>query len=138
MQEMLNSAVKGIQIKISKPFSVGDLIQVGNIKGTVKQINFLNTVISNSDGTSISISNKTIMDGQLINLSKNQSANLNLNAQQNLVENLNHSASQKIILPNTSNLNAAINSINEKTQHFNSIKPPETKNSSKDENRTIS
>lgn len=67
-QEALSNFVGGLFIIISKPFRVGDYIQVnGGVAGTVKEITLRHTVIVNTENRTIFVPNSTINSTTLTN-----------------------------------------------------------------------
>lgn len=67
-QEALKNIVSGMFIVFSRPFRIGDYIQVGNdIAGTVKEITLRHTVIQNSENRTIIVPNSTMNTATIIN-----------------------------------------------------------------------
>jgi small-conductance mechanosensitive channel len=71
-QDALSNFIGGLFIVISKPFRVGDYIQVeGTVTGTVKEITLRHTVIVNNENRTILVPNgvinsKTIMNSTVL------------------------------------------------------------------------
>lgn len=67
-QDALSNFIGGLFIIISKPFRVGDYIQVsGGVAGTVKEITLRHTVIVNTENRTIFVPNSTINSTTLTN-----------------------------------------------------------------------
>lgn len=74
-QEALSNIVGGLFIIFSRPFKVGDFIQVDNvIVGTVKEITLRHTVIQNAENRMILIPNNKINSSTIINSSYGETA----------------------------------------------------------------
>ena len=56
-----NTIASGIMLVFSKPFEVGEKVDLGGVKGTVKLIGFLYTKLDDNDGNEIVISNSLVM-----------------------------------------------------------------------------
>lgn len=56
-----NTVACGIMLAFSKPFEVGEKVDFGGIKGTVKSIGFLYTKLDDEDGNEIVISNNLVL-----------------------------------------------------------------------------
>ncbi len=67
-QEALKNIVSGMFIVFSKPFRIGDSIQVGNdISGTVREITLRHTLIVNGENRTIIVPNSTMNTATIIN-----------------------------------------------------------------------
>ncbi|MGI6219078.1 MAG: mechanosensitive ion channel family protein [Bacteroidaceae bacterium] len=67
-QEALKNIVSGMFIAFSKPFRIGDYIQVDqNITGTVTEITLRHTVIRNTENRMIIVPNSTMNTASIIN-----------------------------------------------------------------------
>lgn len=67
-QEALKNIVSGMFIVFSKPFRIGDFIQVGSdISGTVKEITLRHTMIVNAENRTIIVPNSTMNTATIIN-----------------------------------------------------------------------
>ncbi|MES2005895.1 MAG: mechanosensitive ion channel domain-containing protein [Bacteroidota bacterium] len=67
LQNIVNNLVSGIIIAFERPIQVGDIIEVGNKKGTVKEIGVRSSKMKNSDGADIIIPNGDLLSQHLIN-----------------------------------------------------------------------
>jgi MscS family membrane protein len=66
-KETLENLIASFTIFLDKPFIVGDLIQVGNILGTVEKVGFRSTRIRTSEKSLLTIPNKQLVDQPLDN-----------------------------------------------------------------------
>lgn len=65
--EIVTQFIAGIYLMITRPFSVGDLINFGDIEGLVLEINLNRTLIKQFDNSVIQIPNKALLDSQIMN-----------------------------------------------------------------------
>lgn len=68
-QTAASNLVSGIFLIFERPFKVGDLVEVKQIKGTVESIDLLSTKIKTADNTLIRVPNEAIMKSEIINAS---------------------------------------------------------------------
>lgn len=72
-QPVITDIVCGLMIIISKPFEIGDRIELeGNTAGVVKDINLKHVVLTGLDSVEIIIPNSKISSMSLFNMSKNR------------------------------------------------------------------
>lgn len=69
-KETLENLIASFTIFIDKPFTVGDLVKVDGIEGTVEKVGFRSTVFRSTDKTTIVIPNRAMIDGVLENLTR--------------------------------------------------------------------
>jgi small-conductance mechanosensitive channel len=67
LQNIVNNLVSGIILAVEKPMEVGDVIELGNRMGTVKEIGFRSSQIATYDGSVIIVPNGDFISQQLIN-----------------------------------------------------------------------
>ncbi len=67
LQNIVNNLVSGIIIAFERPIQVGDIIEVGNKKGTVKEIGVRSSKMKNSEGADIIVPNGDLLSQHLIN-----------------------------------------------------------------------
>ncbi|WP_157961044.1 mechanosensitive ion channel family protein [Lutibacter citreus] len=60
----------GIILALKRPFEIGDIIEVGGDKGTVKDLELRTTHLRNAEGKDIYIPNSSILKNTLINYTK--------------------------------------------------------------------
>jgi len=69
LQQIFNNFVSGIILLIERPIQVGDVIEVGDVRGVVKQINVRATIVQTFDNTSLIIPNSEFISGRVTNWS---------------------------------------------------------------------
>lgn len=69
LQEIVANFVSGLIILFEKPLRIGDTVTLGNVTGTVSQIQIRATTITDWDRKEVIIPNKTFITEQLINWS---------------------------------------------------------------------
>lgn len=71
LQGSLSNFAGGILIIIFRPFGVGDFIEAGSSKGTVKEIQIFSTIIDTPDNKRIIIPNAQLSNNTIVNYTKN-------------------------------------------------------------------
>ena len=69
-KESLENLIGSFTIFIDKPFTVGDLVKVDGIEGTIEKVGFRSTVLRSTDKTTIIIPNRQMIDGVLENMTR--------------------------------------------------------------------
>lgn len=67
LQGFLSNVAGGLQIVASKPYRVGDYIEVGSCAGTVAEIGLFYTKLNTSDNKLIQLPNSSIISSNIIN-----------------------------------------------------------------------
>lgn len=68
LQGQLSSLAAGIMILISRPFKIGDMVDLaGGVSGTVEAITILNTRLTGFDGTVIVLPNQKVYSDKIVN-----------------------------------------------------------------------
>lgn len=67
-KESLENLMGSFTIFLDKPFTVGDVIKVGSVEGTVEHIGFRSTRLRTPEKTYLTVPNKKMVDGDLDNL----------------------------------------------------------------------
>ena len=70
-RQTLGSLIAGFVLMFSRPFTVGDWIEVGEEEGIVTDITIMNTRLQNFDGETVVMPNDRVNDQSLINRSAN-------------------------------------------------------------------
>ncbi len=65
IQGLLSNYSAGLTIVLTRPYLVGDTIQVQGVSGLVKEVHLSHTLLTNEDGVEISIPNKHVV-GEII------------------------------------------------------------------------
>jgi len=66
-ESILGNVAGGLVILSSRPFALGDFIEVGGTSGTVEEIRLNHTKLLTMDGLTVLIPNKTLSDSQMTN-----------------------------------------------------------------------
>lgn len=69
--------LSGIILALKRPFEIGDIIEIGGNKGTVKELELRATHLKNVEGQDIYIPNSTILKNTLINYTKDGLSRIN-------------------------------------------------------------
>ncbi|MCY1539431.1 Low conductance mechanosensitive channel YnaI [compost metagenome] len=69
-KESLENLIGSFTIFIDKPFTVGDLVKVDGVEGTIEKVGFRSTVLRSTDKTTLIIPNRSMIDGVLENLTR--------------------------------------------------------------------
>lgn len=68
-KDTLENLLGSFAIFLDKPFSIGDIVKVGNVHGRVEKIGFRSTQIRTFERTVVSVPNKKMIDADLENIS---------------------------------------------------------------------
>jgi potassium efflux system protein len=66
-QNLLKNFMSGIMLLIERPLRVGDIVQVGDVVGTVTYISIRSTTVSSGDGIETLIPNSTFVENNVTN-----------------------------------------------------------------------
>lgn len=69
-KESLENLIGSFTIFIDKPFTVGDLVKVDGVEGTIEKVGFRSTILRSTDKTTIIIPNRAMIDGVLENMTR--------------------------------------------------------------------
>lgn len=69
-QTSVSNVISGVFLISEKPFAVGDVIQVGDVMGTVLSIDFLSIKIQTFDNRFVRIPNETIIKTNVVNVTR--------------------------------------------------------------------
>lgn len=94
-KESLENLIGSFTIFIDKPFTVGDLVKVDGVEGTIEKVGFRSTVLRSTDKTTIIIPNRAMIDGVLENLTRRNYRRVKFNI--GLTYETNSTTIQKII-----------------------------------------
>ncbi|PWU04537.1 MAG: hypothetical protein C5B52_01410 [Bacteroidetes bacterium] len=73
LQTVVNNLVSGIILAFEKPIQIGDIIEVGNRQGVVKEIGIRASKIATYDGSDVIIPNGDLLSQHLVNWTLNNS-----------------------------------------------------------------
>lgn len=69
-KESLENLIGSFTIFMDKPFTVGDIVKVDGVEGTIEKVGFRSTVLRSADKTTLVIPNRAMIDGVLENLTR--------------------------------------------------------------------
>lgn len=78
LQGSLGNFASGVMLIATRPFKVGDFVQVSGVSGTVDQINVFATTLNTSDNIKLIIPNGEITSGIISNYHGNDTRRLNM------------------------------------------------------------
>jgi potassium efflux system protein len=67
LQNIVNNLVSGLILAFEKPIQIGDIIEVGNRSGTMKEIGVRSSKILTSDGSEVIIPNGDLFPQHVVN-----------------------------------------------------------------------
>ena len=72
VQDVLGNVAGGLVILFSKPFQIGDYIEVdqGDVAGTVAEIDLIHTKLDTADGQRVLMPNRTMADSKITNFTQ--------------------------------------------------------------------
>jgi small conductance mechanosensitive channel len=79
LQGTLSNVAAGVMLLILRPFNVGDYIEIGNIKGTVRELGLFGTELSTLENVFIFAPNSKIWNAEILNFSRNTHRRFDLN-----------------------------------------------------------
>jgi small-conductance mechanosensitive channel len=68
MQSLFKNLISGVMVLVERPFRLGDVIEVGALRGTVVDIDLRTSVIRDNDGADTLIPNSTLMEENVKNV----------------------------------------------------------------------
>ncbi|MFT3807022.1 mechanosensitive ion channel domain-containing protein [Arenimonas sp.] len=68
MQTLFKNLISGVLVLIERPFRLGDVIEVGDLRGTVVDIDLRTSVVRDSDGAETLIPNSSLMEENVKNV----------------------------------------------------------------------
>lgn len=116
-RESLENLIASFIIFFDKPFTVGDLVQVQNVKGTVEKIGLRSTRIRSDQKTFVTVPNKQMVDSILDNLSLRTQRKVELRLEVSLstpaskLEALIDAIQKNLIIPQIEDFNVFLNDI---------------------------
>jgi len=73
LQNIFNNMVSGLILAFERPIKVGDVVQVGELMGTVKTIGLRSSNVRSFDGAEVIVPNGNLISNQMINWTKSDS-----------------------------------------------------------------
>jgi len=71
-REYIVNFINGTIVMFSKDIKLGNYVKVGDVKGRITDINFLNTELKTDEGDTIFVPNSTILTKEVVNYSKSE------------------------------------------------------------------
>jgi small-conductance mechanosensitive channel len=68
MQSLFKNLISGVMVLVERPFRLGDVIEVGALRGTVVDIDLRTSVVRDSDGAETLIPNSVLMEENVKNV----------------------------------------------------------------------
>ena len=78
LQNSISQLASGVQILFNKPFKSGDFVEIGNVKGKVREIRFMYTTLVTNDNKLVVVPNQTITTSTLVNYTARDKIRLDL------------------------------------------------------------
>jgi small conductance mechanosensitive channel len=78
LQGTLSNFASGVMILLFRPFAVGDLVEVSDVFGTVKEIGIFSTIVFTRDNVKVIVPNSKIYGETLRNFSANETRRIDL------------------------------------------------------------
>lgn len=72
VQDVLSNLVSGVVVLATHPFKTGDWVDVADVSGTIKEVNFNHTVITTLDNKVIRVPNKEVVSATIVNYTENK------------------------------------------------------------------
>lgn len=72
VQDTLSNLASGVTVLVTHPFKTGDWVDVSNVSGTVKEVNFTHTVLTTVDNKVIRVPNKDVVGATIVNYSESK------------------------------------------------------------------
>ena len=79
LKDCISNALSGTAILANKPFTIGDIIEVGGIAGEVKKMGLLSTKVITSEGKEVTVPNFKIVNDSVVSFKKENSLSFSLN-----------------------------------------------------------
>ncbi|MDD4082840.1 MAG: mechanosensitive ion channel family protein [Sphaerochaetaceae bacterium] len=78
IQDIIGGAANGLMLVNTKPFKVGDYVDIGDYGGTVRDITLMHTVLDTFDNKRVVLTNKTVFNSSIVNYSVNETRRCDL------------------------------------------------------------
>ncbi len=78
LQQTLGNVASGLMILFNKPYRIGDIVAVGDVKGTVHRLGLFATEIDNGDNVRVYVPNTKVFSNEIYNLSTNGATKLDV------------------------------------------------------------
>lgn len=81
VQDALSNLIGGFTLLYTKPFHIGDFVEIGGESGTVQQIGLTYTKLLTADRKTVSVPNKTVVAAQIVNFTAAGTRRVDINIQ---------------------------------------------------------
>lgn len=81
VQDALSNLIGGFTLLYTKPFHIGDFVQIGGESGTVQQIGLTYTKLLTADNKTVSMPNKTVVAAHIVNYTAAGTRRVDINVQ---------------------------------------------------------
>ena len=81
VQDALSNLIGGFTLLYTKPFQIGDFVEIGGESGTVAQIGLTYTKLLTADCKTVSMPNKTVVAAQIVNFTAAGKRRVDINIQ---------------------------------------------------------
>ncbi len=78
LQGTLSNVAAGVMLLILRPFNVGDYIESGNVKGTVKSLSLFATELATPDNVHIFAPNSKVWNAEIYNFNRNKQRRIDI------------------------------------------------------------
>jgi len=78
LQGTLSNVAAGVMLLVLRPFNVGDYIETGSIKGTVKSLSLFATELSTLDNLHVFAPNSKVWNAEIVNFNRNKQRRFDL------------------------------------------------------------
>lgn len=79
LKNSISQLTSGMVLVGTRPFKHGDTIVVSGTEGVVRQVTLLYTIMTTSNNEEVIIPNNEVLNGKIINLTRNKTRRINLN-----------------------------------------------------------
>lgn len=78
VQDSLSNLASGIMLLVTKPFKIGDYVEIDDVSGTVKMISLIHTRITTIDNKMIYVPNSKIIATKIVNYTQQEKRRVDL------------------------------------------------------------
>jgi len=78
LQDSIKNVASGVMVIVTRPFKVGDLVEIAGISGQVEKVDLTQTLLRTLDNRSIIVPNGTVFSSEIINYSARKTRRIDL------------------------------------------------------------
>ena len=71
IQDSIANVANGLVMIMTRPFRVGDYVQIGDDEGTIEELRLMNTVLSTVENKKLILPNKAVFSSRIVNYNTN-------------------------------------------------------------------